>query len=192
LGGSWLNIPEVRLLSSEEFQALHLVKSEILSKKASEQNTYLVRLVQDYAISELPLQDFDVAIASEMAFSIWIHRRDAHAGNRAYVNGIPMFFDFNIAFGGEAEDFFRGGPGGGYVKNWRLWQIKSDTASKDIALLRYMASDKKIAAIPIINKGHFEDALFRFSQTTAAHPDASIGACKAPPQRVQLKSISFN
>jgi hypothetical protein len=165
LGRSWLNIPEVRLLSSEEFRALRQKKLELkLGKKASEQNTYLVRLVQDYEKSELPIQDFDNAIASEIAFSIWIRRRDTHAGNRAFVHGVPMFFDFHIALGGEDEDFFRGGPGGGYVENWRLWQIKSDTALKDIALLSYLEFDKNIAAIPIINTSHFEAALFRFTE----------------------------
>ena len=163
LGGSWLNIPEVRLLSSEEFRALFQKKAELFGEKASEQNTYLVRLVQDYGIGEIPLQNFDSAIASEIAFSIWIRRRDAHSGNRAFVHGIPMFFDFHIAFGGESEDFFRGGPGGGYVENWRLWQIKSDTALEDIALLSYLEFDKNIAAIPIINKSHFETALLRFT-----------------------------
>lgn len=41
LGWSWSNIPEVRLLSSEEFQALSQ-KASGLGDKASEQNTYLV------------------------------------------------------------------------------------------------------------------------------------------------------
>lgn len=163
LGGSWSNIPEVRLLSSEEFQALSQKTLE-LSEKASEQNTYLVRLVQDYGINELPVQSFDSAIASEIAFSSWILRRDAHAANRAFAHGIPMFFDFHIAFGLEAEDFFRGGPDGGYVGNWRLWQIKSNNVLSDIALLRRLEFDKKIAAIPIINKSHFEATLFRATE----------------------------
>lgn len=164
LGGSWLNIPEVRLLTSEEFQALRLEKAEVLGEKASEQNTYLVRLAQDYKLNELPIPNFDDAIASEIAFSSWILRRDAHAANRVFVHGIPMFFDFHIAFGAEVEDFFRGGPDGGYVGNWHLWQIKSDNALSDIPLLRLLEFDKGIAAIPFIDKNHFEDALFRSTE----------------------------
>jgi len=168
LGGSWLNIPEVRLLSSEEFRALR-EKGIELNEKASEHNTCLVRLVQDYARSELPVQSFDDAIASEIVFSSWIRRRDAHAANRAFVGGIPMFFDFHIAFGCEEGDFFRkgsdpgscSGPDGGYVGNWRLWQIKSDYLLRNIALLRRLEFDKNLAAIPVINKFHFETALFR-------------------------------
>jgi hypothetical protein len=163
LGGSWLNIPEVRLLSSEEFQALSKKTLE-LGDNASEQNTYLVRLVQDYGISELPVQSFDSAVASEIAFSAWILRRDAHAANRAFVRGIPMFFDFHIAFGFEVGDFFKEGPDGGYVGNWRLWQIKNSSILSDIALLRRLEFDKKIAAIPIINKSHFEASLFRATE----------------------------
>lgn len=160
LGGSWSNIPEVRLLSSEEFQALSQ-EALGLDEKASEQNTYLVRLVQDYGIGELPVQSLDSAIASEIAFSSWVLRRDAHAANRAFVRGIPMFFDFHIAFGFEVEDFFREGPDGGYVGNWRLWQIKSNNVLSDTVLLRRLEFDKKIAAIPIINKSHFEASLFQ-------------------------------
>jgi hypothetical protein len=160
LGGSWLNIPEVRLLSSEEFRALR-EKGVELNENASEHNTCLVRLVQDYARSELPVQSFDDAIASEIVFSSWIRRRDAHAANRAFVGGIPMFFDFHNAFGCEEGDFFKEGPDGGYVGNWRLWQIKSDYILRNVALLRRLEFDKNLAAIPVVNKFHFETALFR-------------------------------
>jgi hypothetical protein len=160
LGGYWLNIPEVRLLSAEEFQELRQ-KLVGLDENASEQNTYLVRLVQDYRETDLPVQDLDSSMASEIAFSCWILRRDAHASNRAFVQGIPMFFDFHISFGVEAEGFFRGGPDAGYVENWRLWQIESDNMLCDIELLRRLELDKKTAAIPFVNKSHFEATLSR-------------------------------
>jgi hypothetical protein len=165
LGESWLNIPEVRLLSSEEFQDLHQ-KVSCLDEKASEQNTCLVRLVQDYEITELPIQDFEEAIASEIAFSSWIWRRDPHSANRAFVQGIPMFFDFHNAFGfgGKVEDFFREGSTGGYVRNWRLWQIKSDDTLSAISLLRHLEFEEKIAVLPVIDMSHLEDDLFRFSE----------------------------
>lgn len=70
-----------------------------------------------------------------------------------------MFFDFHIAFGFEIEDFFREGPDGGYVGNWCLWRIKNNNVLSNIALLRRLEFDKKIAAIPIINKSHFEASL---------------------------------
>jgi len=88
-------------------------------------NRVLVRIAQDYDLGELPLADLDQAIAAELAFSVWIRRRDAHPWNRAYVSGIPIFFDHHIAFGAEAENneinsFFRSGGDGGYTGRWRV------------------------------------------------------------------------
>jgi hypothetical protein len=51
----------------------------------------LVRLAQTYTVEELPVTDNDSAIAGELAFCLWVRRRDPHAWNRAYVTGIPIF-----------------------------------------------------------------------------------------------------
>jgi hypothetical protein len=63
-------------------------------------------------------------IAGELVFSLWVRRRDAHPWNRAYVGGVPGFFDHHTAFGAEADNvsldgFFREGDNAGFTSRWR-------------------------------------------------------------------------
>jgi hypothetical protein len=86
----------------------------------------IVRIAQQYELEDLAIKELDAAVAAELVFSMWIRRRDTHAFNRVYVDGVPVFFDHHIAFG-MAEPmnrsprwFFRDGPDGGYVSRWRI------------------------------------------------------------------------
>ena len=87
----------------------------------------MVRLAHSYSIEELPNKTLEEAVATELVYSVWVRRRDAHTENRVYVKGIPIFFDFHVAFLGEpnlsdinvffsqTEDYGRAG----------LWRVKT-------------------------------------------------------------------
>jgi hypothetical protein len=63
----------------------------------------------------------DEAIAGELIFCLWVRRRDPHAWNRAYIDGVPMFFDHHVAFDGRAlVDFFELGDDGSHPPRWRV------------------------------------------------------------------------
>lgn len=86
----------------------------------------LVRIVQTYASEELPAQDNDAAIARELAFCLWVRRRDPSPWNRAYVGGLPAFFDQHVAFEFcPLDSFFAQGPDGGYPSQWRVRTLPS-------------------------------------------------------------------
>jgi len=85
----------------------------------------IVRVAQETDLLSLPLQDLNEAVASELVFSLWIRRRDTHAFNRAYVGGLPVFFDHSTALFGDRDDgvvehFLRDGDDSGYVPRWRV------------------------------------------------------------------------
>src|SRR5438067_1264101 len=95
LGQRWLNVAEVMYPDN--------VRDAIWRdgrpfEEHGNSGLVFVRLGQDYKSEELPIQDLDSAIAGELVFSTWIRRRDAHAWNRTYVSGVPIFFDHHIAF----------------------------------------------------------------------------------------------
>jgi hypothetical protein len=157
LAKNWLNIPEIYFLNPEELFELRGIVKNNLDKRADVDNTYLVRLVQDYEKQELPIQNLDQAMASEIVFSSWIGRRDAHAFNRAFVSGIPMFFDFGIAYGEDKGEFFRPGPDPGYVPNWRSFNLASK--NPDLTYLRQLERERLQALIPISNREEFDRAV---------------------------------
>jgi hypothetical protein len=88
------------------------------------------------------VHDLDDALARELVFSLWIRRRDAHAWNRVYVAGVPVFFDSHIAFGVEPnhvplDGFFEMGCDDGYAGRWRtrvLGQDETPTTNGERAL----------------------------------------------------------
>ncbi len=150
LGKGWLNTPEVMLLTDSQ--------RRILSKKlfGEEENIYLIRLAQDYSAKDLPIKNFTEAIASEIVFSIWIMRRDAHNSNRTIINGkIPIFFDMEVGFRrldkkNEVmyDRFFQGGKDHGYVANWRLYYLNG-LDHIHIKKLREMEFNKPLTLHPI-------------------------------------------
>ncbi len=153
----WLNIPEVIIPSAKVLEALEKNVSQRIGEKINP-DAFLVRLVQDYKETEIPIKELDYAMATEIAFSTWIGRRDAHACNRAFKNGIPMFFDFGIAFGVEHQDFLRSGPDAGYAGNWRFSKIENKTII-DLPNLRRFDYDSRRANIPIVSRDRFKLAL---------------------------------
>jgi hypothetical protein len=132
LGRGWVNVAEVRLVD----QALFCSISEAgpLREGATADSTCVVRLACDHDLAELPLRALDEAVAGELVFSLWIRRRDTHPFNRAYVQGVPVFFDHQTAFLGEAplqdiEVFFETAQksDAGYGGLWRIQEIPSNT-----------------------------------------------------------------
>jgi hypothetical protein len=111
LGRRFVNIAEVRLSPTE------------ISANAED---VIILLSQCHNQAELPIQDLDEAVAAEFAFSLLIKRRDLHAFNRAYVNGLPVFFDCASAFP-EAEadcsldNFFQSTNSDIDLLDWKVW-----------------------------------------------------------------------
>lgn len=101
LGKGIFNIPEVRLLNNQQLEEIKQFASQ--GESFDINNTFLVRLAHSYSSEELPCKTIEEAVATELVYSIWIRRRDAHIDNRTYVKGIPIFFDFHIAFLGESD-----------------------------------------------------------------------------------------
>lgn len=126
LGKEFANITEVKLLDQEEHQQIC-----VLSFKGSDStpaNTFLVRLGGSYSISELPCKTVEKAVATELVYSTWIRRRDTHVDNRAYISGIPIFFDHQTAFLAESKyahttAFLKFNPDYGHPASWRVRQI---------------------------------------------------------------------
>ena len=163
LGWKWLNIPEVKLLTREERGELAEHRPDLQIKTF---DTWLVRLVQDYAASELAINDLTRAIAGELVFSLWIRRRDAHFSNRALVNGVPMFFDFHVAFAKERQfasldGFFQQGNDAGFPNNWRLQKLPQN---KEVNLIevRNRERGRPLALQPVCDEFVFEDSLLKF------------------------------
>jgi hypothetical protein len=122
LGGSWLNVAEA-IGPSEVDGGIRWGGGPF--NPGLDPTSSLIRLIQDCRVEEFPEQDPDRATAAELVFSLWVRRRDAHAWNRAYVDGVPAFFDHHIAFGAEEandslDGFFRDGGDVGYVSRWRV------------------------------------------------------------------------
>jgi hypothetical protein len=81
----------------------------------------LIRLGQTYEVGELIVKDNDAAIAGELAFCLWVRRRDPHAWNRVYVGGVPVFFDQHVAFNTRSlDEFFEPGGDGSHPSRWRV------------------------------------------------------------------------
>lgn len=141
LAGSWLNIPET-IPGSEAPGAMSLSGAV-----ATDAQGPLIRVGQTLTLNELPIRDLDEAIASELAYSVWVRRRDPSYWNRVYVDGVPVFFDHHIAFGTEhdhrsLDGFLSPGPDGGYAGQWRLRTLGQSgvpTTMGERALPRHIA-----------------------------------------------------
>jgi hypothetical protein len=150
-----------------------------------------IRLCQDCDPRGLPIQDLSRAVAAEVVFSAWISRSDAHNSNRCYLDGVPMFFDFNWAFGlGEASppDFFRGGPDSGYVPNWRLVEIPPNLAVETKAI-RALERGRPLTLHPVHGIERFWAAVDEFAQLISRYDDhkieRSVLACGFVPRSAE-------
>lgn len=180
LAKGWLNVPEVRNLSAEEIRDLQHLDLDVPA--LSVDNTYLVRFAFDYSVEQLPVRDPDAALAYELVFSTWIRRRDAHAYNRIFTDGIPIFFDFGTAFLNEQSlvdlgVFFKRGPDTGWAGWWRLQpvgEIGRDTYR--LRCLENMSSkvgEHKVL-LPVESYGAFLNGLDRCAAEIAALPSERI------------------
>lgn len=135
LGRKFSNVAEVRLLNREEHQEIRILTGK--DESSTVNNTFLVRLVGSYIIDELPCKTTDEAVASELVYSTWIRRRDTHVDNRAYVGGLPLFFDHQTAFLGEPEladivTFFMVPADYGHAGAWRVRQVEDEMITSKI------------------------------------------------------------
>lgn len=101
LAKNFANVVEVKLLPAADLQE---IKQFALPQEAfALNNTFLVKLAHSYRANELNCKSLEEAVAMELVYSVWIRRRDAHVDNRVYVDGIPVFYDYHVAFLGEPD-----------------------------------------------------------------------------------------
>lgn len=125
LGAGVVNVVDTRRVTDPS----GLIKSDGTSWTAENPYELMSRLVDSYALQDLPITDPDRAVAFELVFSLWIRRRDTHAGNKAYVENVPVFFDHGVAFDGEQgyEDigrFLDPTEDAGHAGRWRLRKLE--------------------------------------------------------------------
>jgi hypothetical protein len=139
----------------------------------------LVTLCQDYRPAHLPIRDLTKAIASELAFSAWINRRDAHNSNRVYLDGVPMFFDFDAAFAPDAGDtlFLRAGPDPGYTDNWRLLPIEAGHAVQTVTIRQRERDHPLLTLHPVHDVDRFHRQLRRQVAEIRNIPERHIVRC---------------
>jgi hypothetical protein len=194
LGRNWTNIAEVRPLSEREFTDLHHI-GIVTPKWATVANTFLVRLGQDYVFDQLPNTDIDSAVACELIFSLWTRRRDTHAANRAYINGIPVFFDHQTSFLGEAhlrnlDVFFSSGQDAGYAGRWRVEIAAPETTFTTLGIRR-IGKTKNMAIHYIRDYASFNKAIqdasehiLRQSREEWFQAMREVGYCKSKSDKI--------
>jgi len=139
----------------------------------------LVTLCQDYTPGRLPIRDLTKAVASELAFSTWINRRDAHNSNRVYLGGVPMFFDFDAAFVPDAGEtrFLRGGPDPGYTDNWRLLPLEAGQAVQTVPIRHRERSHHSLTLHPVHDVNRFHRHLRRQVAKIRKIPERHLVQC---------------
>lgn len=129
---------------------------------ASAPGSSLVRVIQCYEPAEFPDSDLELALAGELVFSAWVRRRDMHSWNRAYVDGVPGFFDHHAAFDAEPENddltaFFRAGDNAGYAGNLRMGRLPD--AHEPTTMSDRIPEHRPLAVIRVRDAGKFEAGL---------------------------------
>ena len=121
IGSPWANIAEVDDIDDielEQLAGLGIVSSD--NKRAKD--IYLVRLAQSYSVADLPQRDLTLATARELVYSLLVRRRDAHQKNRVYISGVPISFDYHVAFLQEGEGLRT--EDGFYSREPKDWRVK--------------------------------------------------------------------
>jgi hypothetical protein len=177
------NVPETVLPSADE-------RDELAGLGFPEgDGTHLVRLCQDHAGEPMAAPTLDRAIAAELVFSLWIHRRDAHNGNRVYNGGVPMFFDFGAAFDSEPDDLFRMWEGPGYVPNWRLVELpQCATVSTQAIRARELYSDFALQPVTSI-RAFWQEAETVRDAILERHSDEIAGVVTRTIQRPERAAV---
>lgn len=158
-----LNTVNIIEINEADFNSIKSIDGVKLENGADSENTYLIRLVQSYNEEDIPIKNLDEAMASELVFSLWIRKRDTHADNKVFINNIPVFFDFNVAFGKkDVNKFFENGKmKNGKYKNWGYagcWCIITKKTLEEIK----NAKDEKICYHLIKNIDNFQEQLDRY------------------------------
>ena len=154
------------LLGGDEFNIAEVRPAPVVWNLGT--NAVIVRIAQQYESDDLPIKALDEAVAAELVFSMWIRRRDTHAFNRVYVDGVPVFFDHHIAFGmvepmnRSPRWFFRGGPDGGYVSRWRVTSTDDSPAIHTLAI-RHFNKETNHAVHPVDDVAGFPARLMEWS-----------------------------
>lgn len=171
LGHRFANVAEVRLLDGEnELRQIRSLSSR--GEESNSSNTFLIRLARSYTVDELPCKTPDQAVARELVYSTWIRRRDTHADNRVYVEGVPIFFDHHVAFlaephNAEIANFFNlQPPDYGHAGAWRVRERK-----ERITTLEARAGNKTY---------HYVDSLDGFKKEVGA---ARLGLVSVLPKQ---------
>jgi len=123
LGSQVSNVAEVKAITAPEFEELRQLFN--FTHEFDQNRHYLARVVGSYMKEELRWKTPEEAVASELVFSIWTRRRDAHVDNRAYIDGVPIFFDHGVAFlleqdMGHISIFSRRNSDHGQPNRWRV------------------------------------------------------------------------
>lgn len=134
LGKDIVNLAEIKPISFNIFN--RLLNLDLLPPGASPTNTLLSRFVEDYSLDDFPLKTLDMAMAGEFVFSLWIRRHDISTYNRAYIDNVPVFFDYQASLNCEdwlfdVDKFFQA-TSEGYAGWWRVNErnmLKLDTYS---------------------------------------------------------------
>jgi len=133
LGKGFVNVAEVKLLKPEEIIQIRSITNR--GNESDKKNTYLVRVAGSYTVNELTCNTLEKAVATELVYSTWTRRRDTHADNRVYVNGIPIFFDHHIAFLSEPKyahitSFLQVAPDYGHPAFWRVKEVSNEITTQ--------------------------------------------------------------
>jgi hypothetical protein len=131
-----VNAAEVRTLNDQDIHDLQVLG--LLNHLASPFNTLLVRLAQEYRKEELPLREFDTAMAGEFVFSLWVRRRDSGKWNRAFsIDGLPVFYDYHASLNFEPwlydVDSFFSKTQPGHAGTWRILEAKEHQLTTDFS-----------------------------------------------------------
>lgn len=188
------NAAQVLRLSPGEFRRL-IDLNVSLPQGANSDNTYLVRFGPDHELRELPNRTLDQAVAYELAYSLWIRRRDAHSYNRVYVKGVPVFFDHQTGFLGEPEledpdCYFCAGKDAGYAGRLRVEKVPFFTQPETLAIRlrekRAFAKESGSAKVmlPIRLRAGFERHLNQAARWIRSIPEIYIRLC--------VKQAGFN
>lgn len=154
LGYGWLNVAEC--VSAAAVTGSRNLRGDTREPFAKP----LIRVVQTYALTELPVQDNDVAIARELVFCLWARRRDASPWNRAYVGGVPVFFDQHVAFEFcSLNAFLAPGSDGGYPSQWRVQLLQSGEVPTTLSEREVTDRDRRLAPHRIRDCSAFDHAL---------------------------------
>jgi hypothetical protein len=151
-----VNVPEaIGIDAANKLGVLDRFDNDLKNELIRADRIFVTRLCQSYSLSDLKIRNLTEAIAAELAFSVWVSRRDAHNCNRVYVSGIPMFFDFDLALDGYQAPFFKDGATSGYAPNWRLHLCDDPWTEIVTAEFRKLERGKPITLHPISSEEEF-------------------------------------